>query len=101
MRAARLGVVLVVAGVAFVIAASLIAANARPAPGPCNDTVILEPPVGDSVGSSQPAPICAAPEAPAWMVLGGGTIAAGTIVAAYALLTRRQGASPRSQAQVA
>ncbi len=38
---------------------------ARPEPGPCNDTIIVELPAGDSgVGPTRPAPMGVAPEAP-------------------------------------
>lgn len=65
VKAARIGMVIVMAGVAFVIAATLIAANARPNPESCNDTATVEAPGGEPMQPTQPAPMCAAPEAPA------------------------------------
>jgi len=89
VKTVRLAVVVVVAAVAFVAAAALVAANARPEPGPCNDTAIVELQTGSrQVGRSQTAPICAAPEAPGWLVVAGGAVAAGAVVAGYVLLAR-------------
>jgi len=96
MNVMRLAFVLMIATVAFVVAASLLAANARPEPGPCNDTIIVEPPAGDTrVGPTRSAPMCVAPEAPAWLVLGGGATASAVVVASYVLLAR--GREPRSR----
>lgn len=96
MHVVRLAFVLMTAAVAFVVAAALLAANARPEPGPCNDTIIVELPAGDSgVGPTRPAPMCVAPEAPAWLVLGGGATASGVVVIGYVLLAR--GSGPRSR----
>lgn len=92
MMIVRLAFVLMIAAVAFVVAAALLSANARPEPGPCNDTVIIELPADDSgVVPARPAPMCAAPEAPGWLVVGGGAAAAGFVVVAYALLVRGRG----------
>lgn len=96
MKVVRLTFVLMIAAAAFVVAASLLAANARPEPGPCNDTIIVELPAGDSgVGPTRAAPMCVAPEAPAWLVLGGGATASAVVVASYLLLAR--GRAPRSR----
>lgn len=101
MKVVRLAFVLLIASAAFVVAASLLAANARPEPGTCNDTIIVELPAGDSgVGPTRPAPMCVAPEAPAWLVLGGGATASGVVVAGYVLLARGRGPRRRHPAQV-
>lgn len=94
VKVVRLAFVVMVAVAAFVVAASLLAANARPEPGPCNDTFNIEVPAGDSLlEPPRPAPMCAAPEAPAWLVLGGGATAAGVVVVSYVLVAR--GLEPR------
>lgn len=96
IKVVRLAFVLMIAAAAFVVAASLLAATARPEPGPCNDTIIIELPPDDSgVVPTRPAPMCAAPEAPAWLVLGGGATASGVVLVGYVLLGR--GREPRNR----
>ena len=101
MKVVRPVFVLMIAAATFVVAASLLAANARPEPGPCNDTIIIELPPDDSgVGPTRPAPICAAPEAPAWLVLGGGATASGVVLAGYVLFARGRELTRRQPAEV-
>lgn len=101
MNLVRLVVVLTLAAVAFLVAAALLATNARPEPEPCNDTVTIDLPAEDPrVRPTHPAPMCAAPEAPARLVLGGGAVAAGVVVAGYVLLARGRGPSGRRRAQL-
>ena len=101
MKFVRIAFVLMIAAAAFVVAASLLAANARPEPGPCSDTFIVELPAGGSgVGPTRPTPMCVAPEAPAWLVLGGGATASGVVLAGYVLLARGREPRSRQPAQV-
>lgn len=104
MVAVRLAVLLMLAAAAFVGAAALVAATARPKPPPCDDTFIVETPVGEGQPvPSQPAPMCGAPEAPAWLVLGAGTLAGTAVVGGCMLLSHerpgRRAAHPATPAQ--
>ena len=80
MRWARAAAVAVLAAAAAVAGMSLAAANGRPDPGPCRDMITVE---------LSASAICAAPEAPAWLVLGAGAVSA-VLVAAIAIVVLRR-----------
>jgi hypothetical protein len=82
VRMMRVLGVLVGAAAAFAVAATLLATAARPDPGPCNDTW--------SVPLQQSA-ACAAPVTPAWLVLGGGVVAAAIVVVGARVVVSRHG----------
>jgi hypothetical protein len=80
VRTMRVLGVLVGAAVAFAVAATLLATAARPDPGPCNDTWF-----------GQQSAACAAPVTPAWLVLGGGVVAAAMVVVGARVIVSRHG----------
>ncbi len=97
VKVIQIVIVVIFATAAFAVAAALVASNARPEPAPCNDTIIIDaPPDEPGVERDAPAPMCAAPEAPASLVLGAGGAAAGGVVGGYSLLVRRLAAPGRS-----
>lgn len=101
MKLLQLATVVVLAAVAFFVTAALLAANARPEPPPCNDTftIIVDTPASGSQVDRVATASCAAPEAPAWLVLGGGGLAAGGVVVGYALLVQRRSRAGKELAQ--
>jgi len=94
----RLAIVVMFAAAAFVVTVSVVAANARPEPPPCNDTFIVDTPAHGS-GDRDAIASCAAPEAPAWLVLGAGSVAAAGVIVGYSLVARRPRGAAKELAQ--
>jgi hypothetical protein len=95
----QLTIVVMFAAAAFVVTVSVVAANARPEPPPCNDTFIVDTPAHGSGVDRDATGSCAAPEAPAWLVLGAGSVAAAGVIVGYSLIVRRPRGAAKELAQ--